>query len=245
MTTDINNIDEKRLQEDARIDAYLRGQMSEEKEQAFIQELKENPQLKERAIAIARLTKGLKQVGTARDKETTEALRNASEKEIKQIIDKTVDKPKAKVVTLRKVSYILSLAASLVFIFWIGIEYYDYRMTTALAAEYENAFETSLLARGAEITEVEQHLDSLFSNVKTKTDLKHTLAELQQCWELSTSDTYNDYTAYAAEIGWNLAIGYLKNNDKTKAKTVLTKLQEMNHEGTAVGDKVRELNRKL
>ena len=70
MKLDINNIDSRLLEEDDRIASYLKGQMSGEEEQAFLQELEENPDLKERAIIMARLVKGLKEVGTAQDKET-------------------------------------------------------------------------------------------------------------------------------------------------------------------------------
>ena len=68
MNTDINNIDPKLLEEDDRIVAYLKGQMSEEEEQSFLKELEDNPELKGKAISIARLVKGMKQVGSEQDK---------------------------------------------------------------------------------------------------------------------------------------------------------------------------------
>ena len=39
MKLDINNIDSRLLEEDDRIASYLKGQMSGEEEQAFLQEL--------------------------------------------------------------------------------------------------------------------------------------------------------------------------------------------------------------
>ena len=72
MEEDINKIDNRLLEEDDRITSYLKGQMSDEEEQAFLKELEENPELKGRAIAMARMVKGLKQVGSAQDKETME-----------------------------------------------------------------------------------------------------------------------------------------------------------------------------
>lgn len=68
MIQDIDNIDPKLLDEDDRIVAYLKGKMSEEEVQNFMKELEENPELKEKAIAVARLVKGLKEVGTEQDK---------------------------------------------------------------------------------------------------------------------------------------------------------------------------------
>ena len=68
MKLDINNIDSRLLEEDDRIASYLKGQMSGEEDQAFLRELEEKPEMKERAIIMARLIKGLKEVGTAQDR---------------------------------------------------------------------------------------------------------------------------------------------------------------------------------
>ena len=78
-------------------------------------------------------------------------------------------------------------------------------------------------------------------NIANKTDLDKTLHDLSLCWELSTQETYNDYTDFAPEIGWNLAIGYLKDNKRKQAKATLEKLIEVAPEGTAIGNKAREL----
>ena len=58
-------------------------------------------------------------------------------------------------------------------------------------------------------------------------------------------ETYNDYTDYAPQIGWNLAIAYLKDNDKAKAITVLNKLESIAEDGTAIKNMCTELNDKL
>ena len=125
---------------------------------------------------------------------------------------------------------------------WLGIGYHDYRTTTSLGEEYGSQFTTSQLSRGAEEpTEVDTRLAQLFDNVANKKDLDNTLHELSLCWELSTQETFNDYTDFAPEIGWNLAIGYLKDNNRKQAKATLQKLIEVAPEGTAIGDKAREI----
>ena len=63
MITQDSNItaEEQRLIEmDERIDAYLRGQMTYEEENQFLSECKENKELKERAYMTALLTKSLR-----------------------------------------------------------------------------------------------------------------------------------------------------------------------------------------
>lgn len=276
-TIDINNNDPLLLNEDDRITAYLKGQMTVDEENAFMKDLQENPLLKEKAIAMARLIKSMKEVGAQQDDEINNVFLSANEKTVKQAtfdaIEKKTDWRKnrnaaitasnselyndteasvsekreaephnnKKRIPFTKVVSWLSIAASLFLIVWVGIGYNDYSKTTRLAEEYENVFESPIISRGAQTSETEQRLQSLFDNVSTKTDLDNTLHELSLLWELSTMETYNDYTEYASEIGWYLAIGYLKDNDKKHAKVMLEKLIEKNPEDSTFGKMVREL----
>lgn len=245
------NIDPKLLEEDDRIVAYLKGQMSAEEEQKFMKELNDNPELKQKAIVTARLVKGLKQVGAAQDKDTKGAFLASSTEGVKSVVEKVIHAEEisattaARTVSIRRTSTWLSIAASLIFIVWIGFEYKDYRYTTGLGEEYGNAISSSMIARGeskGDISDVtEQKLQKLFANVKSGENLEDAIHELSLCWELSTMDTYNDYTNYSAEIGWNLAIAYLKYNNKKDAKNVLGKLIATSEEGSAINDKAKEL----
>ena len=153
---------------------------------------------------------------------------------------------KGKIVSLRKVASWLSMAASVALIVWAGIGYKDYRQTTSLGEQYATTFSFDQLTRGAgEHSEAEVKLAKLFENIANKTDLDKTLHDLSLCWELSTQETYNDFTDFAPEIGWNLAIGYLKDNKRKQAKATLEKLIEVAPEGTAIGEKARELFTKM
>lgn len=247
-----NNIAPKLLEEDDRIVAYLKGQMSAEEEQQFMKELNDNPELKQKAIVTARLVKGLKQVGAAQDKETKGAFLASSTESVQSAVEKAIHTEEvsattsARTVSIRRTSTWLSIAASLIFIVWLGFEYNDYRSTTGLGEEYGNAFSSSMIIRGAESpTDAEKKLESLFANVKNGDNLDNAIHELSLCWELSTMDTYNDYTNYSAEIGWNLAIAYLKDNNKMDAKIVLEKLVEISEDSSAVNVKAKELFGKL
>lgn len=241
MAKELDNINPTMLEEDDRITLYLKGKMSSQEEQAFMQELENNPELKARAIAVARLVKGMKETGKSQDNDVINAMLATDENEIREIT-KSITKSKAKVIPMRTMAKWISMAASILLVVWLGIGYNDYRKTTGLGEEYGTLFSTSQLARGAgEATAVDAHLAQLFENVANKKDLDNTLHELSLCWELSTQETYNDYTDYAPEIGWNLAIGYLKDNNRKQAKATLEKLVKVVPEGTAIGDKVKEL----
>ena len=243
MDNELNNINNALLLEDERIVNYLKGRMTAEEEQAFIEELKTNQELKSKAVAMARMVKGMKEVGKQMDEETTNSILASNQSEIKDIATNVSrGHRKGKVVSLRKAASWLSIAASVALIVWAGVGYKDYRQTTSLGEQYATTFSFDQLTRGAgEHSEAEVKLAKLFENIANKIDLDKTLHDLSLCWELSTQDTYNDYTDYAPEIGWNLAIGYLKDNKRKQAKATLETLMEVAPEGTAIGNKAREL----
>lgn len=245
MEKNLDNIDPALLEQDDRIALFLKGKMTPQEEQVFMQELKNNPELKARAVALARLVKGMKEVGRIQDEDVIGAILATDENDVKSLARNATTR-KVNVVPMRTMAKWLSMAASILLVVWLGIGYHDYRTTTGLGEEYGTMFSTSQLTRGGgEPSEVDTRLAQLFDNVANKNDLDNTLHELSLCWELSTQETYNDYTDYAPEIGWNLAIGYLKDNNRKQAKATLEKLTEVVPEGTAIGDKSRELLMKI
>lgn len=245
MEKELDKIDPALLEQDDRITLYLKGKMTSQEEQAFVQELNNNPELKARAVAMARLVKGMKEVGKTQDEDVIGAILSADENDVKSVARNATTR-KAKVVPMQTMAKWLSMAASILLVVWLGIGYHDYRTTTGLGEEYGTQFTTSQLSRGAgEPTEVDTRLAQLFDNVANKKDLDNTLHELSLCWELSAQETYNDYTDFAPEIGWNLAIGYLKNNKRKQAKATLEKLIEVAPESTAIGNKAREVLKKI
>lgn len=247
MTTDNNHIDENMLLDDERIANYLKGKMTAEEEQAFLADLQADPELKVQAVAMARMVKGMKEVGTANDKELMSEFL-AADADAVGVIAKDVSRAKksGKVISWRKTVTWMSAAASVALLIWASIGYNDYRTTTGLGNQYATVFTSSLLTRGGETpTEVETKLTKLFDNVGNGKDIEATVHDLSLCWELSTQETYNDYTDFVPEIGWNLAIGHLKNNDRKQAKAVLEKLTTIAPSGTAIGAKARELLKKV
>ena len=275
MIKDINNIDPKLLEEDDRIVAYLKGQMTVEEEQQFMKDLENNPDLKEKAIVTARLVKGLKQVGEEQDKDIRGAFLASSELGIEAVARKATQiketaivaeqeavhaerertgtyyrrvepETKAKTAPIRKVSSWLAIAASLVGIVWLGIGYNNYRHTTGLGEEFGNVFSSSMIVRGADSpSKVEKKLEQLFTDVKENKNIDNAIHELSLCWEISQMETYNDYTDYSAEIGWNLAIANLKDNNKKEAKKILEKLITTSEEGSAIYKTSKQLLEEL
>ena len=233
MNDNENSVQEKDLLNDERISRFLQGKMKADEEATFMEEMKNNDDLRDQAIVQARLVKGMKQV----DEELKDAFRQADEQTIKRIAKETFETSVGKKSSARW----LAIAASIVFIVFVGFKSYDYYDTTSLGKEYANTFPTTSIIRGETNTAVETELSTLFNNVAECKDLDDTTSRLSTLWELSKQDTYNDYTDFAPYIGWNLAIGYLENYEKTKAKDVLIEMKQTYPEGTALGYKVVQL----
>lgn len=267
MIKDINNIDPILLEEDDRIVAYLKGQMTVEDEQQFMKDLEDNPDLKEKAIVTARLVKGLKQVGEEQDKDIRGAFLASSEHGVEAVAKRVTQIENAAIVAeqertgtyyrraepeiaaktqpIRRITW-LAIAASLVGIVWLGIGYNNFRHTTGLGEEFGDAFSSSMIIRGAATpSEAEKKLEQLFTDVKENKNIDNAIHELSLYWEISQMETYNDYTDYSAEIGWNLAIANLKDNNKKDARKVLEKLISSTENSSAINIKAKELLEKL
>ena len=112
MAKELDHINPTLLEEDDRITLYLKGKMSSHEEQAFMHELENNPELKARAIAVARLVKGMKETGRSQDNDVINAMLATDENEIREIT-KSITKGKAKVVPMRTMAKWISMAASI------------------------------------------------------------------------------------------------------------------------------------
>ena len=230
MNDNENIFQEKDILNDERISRFLQGKMDTDEEAAFMEEMKNNDDLRNQAIAQARLVKGMKQV----DEELKDAFRQSDEQTIRRIANKAVGNKKHS-------ARWLAIAASIVFVVFVGFKSYDYYDTTSLGREYANTFPISTIIRGEANIDVDTEITILFNNIAEGKDLDNTTSRLKTLWELSKQDTYNDYTDYAPYIGWNLAIGYLRNYEKTMARNVLYEMETMYDNETIIGKKVREL----
>ena len=208
-----NNI-QSILNRDERISRYLKGLMSIQEETKFLADMESNEQLKQDAIAQARLVKGMAQV----DYELIQELKNTP----KAKLTSSLRPPR---IIFRKPVTWLSVAASVLVLLFAGYKGYDYYDTTRLGMKYATAFPMETLVRGDTDSNVDKELQTLFENVVERKDLSTTTKRLSELWEISNQETYNDYTDYAAYIGWYLAIGYLEDYEKDKAKQLLMQIQ--------------------
>lgn len=231
---------------DDEIARYLKGNMSTEEESSFLKRLQSDEEIKSKTIAMARLVKGLKEVGDAQDAETKTAFMAASERDVHAAVESVTQTRKNNVFSMKKAPAWISIAASFALVIWSGIGFYDRQQTVGLGNEYANIFSTTSISRDAQSSsEAEMNLTRLFDNIANKKDMDNTLHKLSLYWELSTMETYNDYTDFATEIGWNLAVGYLKDNDKENAKKTLEEFVQIVPEESTMSIKAHELLNKI
>lgn len=227
-------VQEKDLLNDERISRFLQGLMKESEEAAFIEELKNNVDLRKQAITQARLVKGMKQI----DEDLKDAFRHADGQTIKRIAFKTTKRE-------NKPVYWFAYAASIILIIFVGFKGFDYYSTVNLGKQYATAFELSEIVRGEANADVEEELKTLFDNVANGKDLSKTTERLDAIWQIAKQDTYNDYTDFAPYIGWYLAIGYLRDYEKAKADAVLLEIANMYPEDTIIGKRLILLKKEL
>lgn len=198
------------LDRDERISRYMKGKMDSQEDKQFLSEMESDNLLRKDAITQARLIRGMQQV----DEELIRALKNSLEDEVRSRLRQRKSLFKKSVVWL-------SMVASIAIILVVGYKGYDYYHTTRLGMKYATAFPMETIVRGDSDSSVDSELLALFNNVVERKNLGMTTDRLSELWRLSNEDTYNDYTDYAPYIGWYLAIGYLVNYEKNKAKNIL------------------------
>lgn len=204
-----------------RIDAFVRGAMTEEEEQAFKQEIKTDPELRAQVLATVSLIKSIR---------TQEAT-----KEKTLIQNNTKDRLR----TL--VAWACSIAAVIAIFFGYQKDK-RFNELSALVSPYYSEYSMDEYSRGDLDSATVAHLYTLFNNIKELRNVSTIIAELEPIYSNLESDF--TYSAYANDIAINLALAYIKNDQTNKAIPVLKKLAEDNPD-TPIAVKALEILNKL
>lgn len=207
---------------DERIEAFLRGEMTTEEEAAFKQEIRQNPELRNRAMAMTSLIKGLQAQNSSKEA---------------NIIKESTTKSKVRPLLW----WACSVAA--VFAIFFGI-YKDqrYRMLDATVSPYYTEYDMSDISRGDVDSATVALLYGLFTQIQENRSVSDIIKELEPIYK-SLDDNFT-YNAYANDIAWNLALAYVKDDQIGKAITILQKLKVDNPD-TPICNKADELIKKL
>ena len=206
---------------DDRIDAFIRGMMTEEEEVAFKQEIQSDPELRAQVLATVSLIKGIR-------------TQNA-EKE-KTIIQNN---------TKNRVRTLLWWATSIAAVFAIFFGYSKdkrYNELSAIVSPYYTEYSMSDYSRGDLDSVKIAHLYNLFNNIRDQRNMSTIIETLEPIYANLDSDF--TYSAYANDIAQNLALAYIKDDQTDKAIPILEKLEKDNPD-TPIAAKAQEILKKL
>ena len=219
---------------DERIEAFLRGTMSKEEELAFKQEIRQNPELRNRAFAMASLIKGLQDNNAMR--EETIIKENTAKSRVRPIL-----------------WWACSIAA--VFAIFFGIKAFlqedvvtstptghQYAQLEEIVSPYYKLYDMTNISRGDVDSATVAHLYTLFSQIQESSNTSGIIKELEPIYNSLDNDL--TYYAYANDIAWNLALAYIKDDQINKAIIILEKIKQDNPD-TSLYNKADELMREL
>lgn len=223
--------------------------MTDDEKKEFFAMVRKDDGLRDNMVAVARLLKGMRQVGQLVDNEVQGAFWAANAESLKLLVSKVVREAKKE--ARRKALFAwrgaAAIAASVLLVLFSGYKLVAYNNTVGLGEQYAMAYVETGPSRGGEDERVVAELKTLFANVVEKSDLANTTQRLSLLFELSIMDVYNDYTDFSPEIALNLAAAYLKGNDAVSAKAVLSRFISRNagspsaHKAQELLDKINEL----
>ena len=168
-----------------RIERFLREQMSPEENDAFLNDLKNDKDLREEAQMMALMIKEMK--------------------------------------AGRQAYIVCPLAAMFILIFGATMLWNKQSDTDALFTEYYSSYTLQGESRGGD-SEVEKELAVLFNQVGTEKDISTVIDKLQKIYD--SVDSEYEYSLYADDIAWYLALAYLKVDKPEKSKELLKPLAE-------------------
>lgn len=206
---------------DDRIDAFIRGMMTEEEELAFKQKIQADPELRAQVMATVSMIRGIREQGSAHDKAIISKYDNS------------------------RIRSVLAWACSIAAVIAIFFGYSKdkrYNELSGIVSPYYSEYSMSAYSRGDVDSAIVAHLYTLFNNIKEQRNVTNIIEELEPIYaSLDKSFTYN---AYANDIAWNLVLAYIKNDQIDKAIHVLEKLEADNPD-TPIAVKASELKKKL
>lgn len=212
---------------------FLKKQLTAEEEQQYISKLQEIPALRKRAQVIALTVEQMGSIIAKQNKDIIGLVANMSESQFRNaaIIP-------AKVIPLwPRITRYAAAACIVVMVGFGGFKYYQYDQTISLGATYYQQYDLGP-SRGGDVDF--KTLTALFDNVEKSEDLKGTITSLEKYYNSAISDKLSDYAEYEIEIGWNLTIAYLKDNNRKDAIKMLESIIER-HKDKDIAKKAQEL----
>jgi hypothetical protein len=194
-----------------RIEKFLRDKMSPHEKEVFLNDLRNNKELRKEAQMMALMIKEMREEQAKQDAEIIEEV--------------LASKKKAKIITI--VRRTLSIAAMIILVFGVTTLWNRQSDTDALFEQYYVSPEVSS-PRSADGDAVKQELNNLFIRMGTEKDITPIINRLQTIHDniVADNEEYDEYKYSRKTIDWFLALAYIKNESIEKAKELLKPLAE-------------------
>lgn len=232
-----------------RIENYLKGHLSREDEQAFREELKTDKALREEVLATALMIKNMKQQKIEQEKAILEEVKSSKD-DREDAFFKTAEEIKtakrdAEIPDIASHSaaskpwhrwyyWASSIAAVLIVgLFAVKPIYFNYKSNQIISQNYAKwspGVDVTVTTKGATHGEAQAgedvvaELNELFDNVGSGKDMKTTTDRLEKA--LKESETNYEYYQFSSDIAWYLALAYIQENQFGKAQTKLAEIIE-------------------
>lgn len=193
-----------------RIDNYLTDQMTPEGNEAFLNDIRNDKDLREEAQMMALMIKEMKEELAQQDSEV-----------IGEVLASKEQGKKAK--TISMIRWSLSIAAMFILIFGTTLLWNRQSDSDTIFSEYYTPYTMQGESRGGD-SEVEKELATLFNQVGSADDITPVINQLQKIYD--SIDSEYEYSLYADDITWYLALAYLKADSPEKAKALLKPLAD-------------------
>ena len=195
-----------------RIERFLREQMSPEENDAFLNDLQSDKDLREEAQMMALMIKEMKE---------EQARQSEKLREDVLAVQQAVAADKVPGKTVKMVRWSLSIAAMFILIFGATLLWNRQSDTDALFTEYYSSYTLQGESRGGN-SDIEKELAVLFNQIGTEKDITTVIGKLQKIYD--SVDSEYEYSLYADDIAWYLALAYLKVDKPEKSKELLNPL---------------------
>lgn len=215
-----------------RIDKFLREQMTQEENEAFLRDLETDEDLRKKAQLTAMMIQELHERQSKQDRE---------------VIDEVVAaKREKRAKTFRLLKWVGAGAAVLILIFGVylyqAFHYDEGKMShtelIALADKYYG--ETSTPSFRGDLSIEESELANLFDEVGKTDDIPTVVLRLQSIYDKVDAEYAYRVNGNDVRIAWYLALAYLKNNQQDKALPLLRTIV-LDDKGTDLGEKASML----
>lgn len=224
---------------DARVEKFLKGQMTSEEEQILKDDLASSPELLSRAKTMGLTVLAIKNNIKNRDSELIEAIKRTDSETLKRIAAKKTKR----IIRPMVFRWSIGIAASLLILLGVGIRQYNISQVKMIGNQYGNEFIAISLTkdRGGEQDSIAvAELSSLVSMLQNKDSISSAVVRLENIYNEYPKTIGNKDDWYMAYVSWHLSIAYLKMGKKKEAMPLLKNIVE-NYEGTTMAKKASEI----